>query len=97
MTLNRHASLRLLHSGREGQHSQAVEPSRLTPPALSMQERARSHGLRRLTSFRPLRPGEEGLETMSADSRMLPRLSKQGRVQPQDIVPPRLTLPAPSK
>ena len=54
--------------------------------------------LRRLTSSRPLRPGEEGLETMLADSRMLPRaLSKQERTRSHDPVPSRFTPSVPSK
>ena len=62
-----------------------------------MQERACSHGIApsHLVPPTPSGRGRAGNDV----SRFVdaPRLSKQGRAQPQDIVSPRLTPPAPSK
>lgn len=97
MTLCHSTSPHPRHRSREGQCPPPVEPSHFTPSALSMQERACSHGIApsHLVPPTPSGRGRAGNDV----SRFVdaPRLSKQGRAQPQDIVSPRLTPPAPSK
>lgn len=97
MTLCRHASPRAPSKRGKGQRSTPAVPFLFTPPAPSVQGRARAHDIAPSHLVPPTPSGRGRVGNDVGRFADAPRLSKQGRAQPQDIVSPRLTPPAPSK